>query len=89
MRTDKKRKLVEEVMGRQYALVGLTFDQVKAMSNEEFFKHRITKEQSDEWEKWAVDYMAKKMRWSKAMSKRELGWLDFQVGLSIEINQNQ
>ncbi len=43
-----------------------------------------SKEEEDIFSEWAIDYMRKKMRWSKKRSENELRWFLFMWGLKYE-----
>ena len=77
--------IATHLLNEQYKLVGLTFEQVKAMPHEEFLTYKMTLDQQKEWTAFAVDYLRKKKRWSKYLAQREIAMLDFQYGLSLEI----
>jgi hypothetical protein len=78
----KKQELGKYLLSEQYKLIGKTFDEVAAMSRDEFLSHKITMEQSMEWSKWAVAELRKR-RFSKKLAEREIAWMDLQYGLSL------
>lgn len=73
------------LLNEQYKLVGLTFEKVEAMSQDEFLNYTITLQQQTEWKEWAVAYLRKKKRWAKAYAQKEVAMLDFAYGLSLDI----
>jgi hypothetical protein len=79
--TNKELAII--LLDKQYSLVGLSFDEACNMTREEFIEYKMTLEQQREWSEWAVDFAAKKKRWSKKLAKKEVAMLDFQHGLSL------
>jgi hypothetical protein len=79
--TNKELAII--LLDKQYSLVGLSFDEACNMDRNEFITYKMTLEQQREWSEWAVDFAAKKKRWSKKLAKKEVAMLDFQHGLSL------
>ena len=78
-------ELATHLLEEQYKIVGLSIEQVKEMTWEEFMNYTITTEQYQEWHKQSVDLIRKKKRWNKAMAEKEVRWLDFQHGLKLKL----
>jgi hypothetical protein len=79
--TNKELAII--LLDKQFSIVGLSFEQACQMEREEFIRYKMTLEQQREWSEWAVDFAAKKKRWSKKLAKKEVAMLDFQHGLSL------
>jgi hypothetical protein len=79
--TNKELAII--LLDKQFSIVGLSFEQACNMDREEFIRYKMTLEQQREWSEWAVDFAAKKKRWSKKLAKKEVAMLDFQHGLSL------
>jgi hypothetical protein len=79
--TNKELAII--LLDKQYSIVGLSFEQACNMEREEFIAYKMTLEQQQEWSAWAVDFAAKKKRWSKKLARKEVAMLDFQHGLSL------
>jgi hypothetical protein len=79
--TNKELAII--LLDKQYSIVGLSFEEACQMEREEFITYKMTLEQQREWSKWAVDFAAKKKRWSKKLARKEVAMLDFQHGLSL------
>ncbi len=79
--TNKELAII--LLDKQYSLVGLSFDEVCKMEREQFLAYKMTIEQQKEWSVWAVEFAAKKKRWSKTLAQKEVAMLDFQHGLSL------
>jgi hypothetical protein len=79
--TNKELAII--LLDKQYSIVGLSFEEVCQMEREEFITYKMTLEQQREWSEWAVDFAAKKKRWSKKLARKEVAMLDFQHGLSL------
>ena len=78
-------ELATHLLDEQYKIVGLSIEQVKEMTWEEFMNYNITTEQYQEWHKQSVDLIRKKKRWNKARAEKEVRWLDFQYGLKLKL----
>ena len=89
MKESKLRLLIKELLGKQYELVGLTFEQATEMPFEKFLEYKITMDQSQEWTAWAIKYAAKKMGWTMAMARKEILWLDLHRGLSVQLTSDE
>lgn len=76
-------ELAITLLDKQYSLVGLSFDQVSNMSQDEFLTYKMTLEQQENWMEWAIDFVRKKKRWNKKLAEKEVRLLDFQHGLSL------
>ena len=44
----------------------------------------MTGDQNNEWQKWGIEYLQKKKRWTKKMAEREMAMVDLCCGLKIE-----
>lgn len=89
MKESKLRLLIKELLGKQYELVGLTFEQATEMPFEKFLEYKITMDQSQEWSQWAIKYAAKKMGWTMSMARKEILWLDLHRGLSVQLTSDE
>jgi hypothetical protein len=79
--TNKELAII--LLDKQYSIVGLSFEEACNMDRDEFIAYKMTLEQQREWSEWAVDFAAKKKRWSKKLARKEVAMLDFQHGLSL------
>lgn len=82
-----KKDLAVYIISEQYKLAGLTFEQVAAMSEDEFNNVTITQEQSEQWYIWAVEYLRKKKRWSKLFCRKQVGMIDLFAGLKVNYDR--
>lgn len=89
MKESKLSLLIKEILGKQYELVGITFEQATEMPFEKFLEYKITMDQSQEWSKWAIKHAAKKMGWTMGMAKKEILWLDLHRGLSVKLTSDE
>lgn len=68
---------------KQFEILGGDFESETKEDNW-FSKRKFTKEQKEEWAKFCIDLMRKKLRWSKKISEKEFAWFDLMYGFSEE-----
>lgn len=78
-------ELATHLLEEQFKIVGLSIEQVKEMTWEEFLAYEITTEQHQQWHKESLDFIRKKKRWNKARAEKAVRWLDFQHGLKLKL----
>lgn len=81
------KDLAVYIISEQYKLAGLTLEQINGMSEDEFSNVTITKEQSEQWYIWAIEYLRKKKRWSKLKCRKEVGMIDLFAGLKVNYDR--
>ena len=81
------KDLAIHLLNEQYKLVGLTYEQVAAMTEEQFNNLTVTQEQSEQWYIWAIEFLRKKKRWSKLMCRKEVGMIDLFAGLKVNYDR--
>lgn len=78
-------EIATTILTQQYKLAGLTIEQAKALSNDEFDNYRLTPDVHLKWYVWAVGFVKQKRKsWPAVRCKREVAMLDFQHGLNIK-----
>ena len=77
---NKYQKETKELLMEMFKRVGEDYNSFMAKEDTTscesrwFEKHQWTKEQEEDFKKWAVNYLRKKFKWSKKKSEEEMDW---------------
>lgn len=79
---------IENIIDKMFEIAGhdIRYKDVKGRADNWFQDYTMTSSQNEEWKKWATDYLYKNRIMSKAMSKKQVQWLDLYCGLKIKDN---
>ena len=88
-RKSKIEKVVEHLVDKQFEFAGstLTFNDVSGVENW-YTQTKMTCEQSNEFRKYAIDYIRKQLRLRKAAAEKEVGWFCLGYGLALSDPDN-
>lgn len=58
-----------------------TYEDIKGRKDNWWADWTMTMSQSDQWQKWGVDYLRKNLKLTKVSAKKEMQWINLQWGL--------
>ncbi len=82
----KKQEILVELINKMFELSGhnMKYEDVVGRQDDWFQQYTMTEDQNKEWQKWGIEYLRKKKRWTKKMAEREMAMVDLYCGLKIE-----
>jgi hypothetical protein len=82
----KKQEILVELINKMFELSGhaMKYEDIVGRQDDWFQQYTMTEEQNKEWQKWGIEYLRKKKRWTKKMAEREMAMVDLYCGLKIE-----
>ena len=86
MKKNKNDIIVETMINKMFEIAGhsLIYEDVINRPDDWFQLYTMTEEQNEEWQKWGVEYLRKKKRWTKKMAEREMAMVDLYCGLTVK-----
>ena len=83
---DKTIQIAKELINKMFEISGhdMTYEDVIGRQDNWFHQYTMTGDQNNEWQKWGIEYLQKKKRWTKKMAEREMAMVDLYCGLKIE-----
>lgn len=78
---EKQREVFIELVNKQLEPFGVNYKDVSS-DPDWYMRYRITPEQEQDFIKWGVDLIRKKLRMTKKMAEQEMSWFILQWGLT-------
>jgi hypothetical protein len=79
-----KEQVFKDLINKQLEPFGETFESIKD-DHEWFLKYPITKEQEDEFIKWGVKHLCKKLKITRSLAEQQMNWFILDFGLITKL----
>lgn len=81
-----KEKHLETIINKMFEIVGIDMDYKRLLgrTDEWFLEYEMTEDQCEEWLAWGTEYLYKNKVYTKARSRKQMGWLNLAYGLKIK-----
>jgi aminoglycoside/choline kinase family phosphotransferase len=84
--TSKKDEVLLKILNKQLSYFDKTVDDVK--DNEKWYEENsFTEEQFEEWKKFSIDLLRKKLKFSKTFAEKQFMWINLMWGFKVKENE--
>ena len=82
---EKKEQLLIDLINKMFEIAGhnVTFEEIKDRKDDWYTQWTITVTQDDEWQKWGVKEIKKKMKMTEDFAKRQMAMVGLNYGLKF------
>jgi len=82
---EKKQLVVETVLNKMFEIAGhdIRYNDILGRTDKWYQQYTMSTAQNEEWKQWGIEYVAKQLRISKGLAKKEVDMIDFMWGLKI------
>ena len=82
---EKKDQLLIDIINKMFEIAGhnVTFEDIKGRQDAWYSEWTITETQYDEWQKWGVKEIKKKMKMTEVFAKRQMAMIGLNYGLKF------
>ena len=83
---EKREQAVIDLINQMFIIADhkVTYNDIKDRKDAWYTEFTMTTAQSKEWVEWGVDYLRKNLKVNKALAKKEMLWINLQLGLKIK-----
>ena len=81
----KKEQLLIDILNKMFEFAGhnVTFEDNKDRKDDWYAQWTITEDQYDQWQKWGVKEIKKKMKMTEDFAKRQMAMIGLNYGLKF------
>jgi hypothetical protein len=81
----KKEKLLIDILNKMFEIAGhnVTFEDIKGRQDPWYTEWTMTQAQYDEWQKWGVKEIKKRMKFTDVYAQREMAMIGLNWGLKF------
>jgi hypothetical protein len=85
-REGKREQAVIDLINQMFIIADhkVTYNDIKDRKDDWYTEFTMTTAQCEEWREWGVDYLRKHLKMNKALAKKEMLWINLQLGLKIK-----
>ena len=82
---EKKEQLLIDLLNKMFEIAGhqVTFDDIKDRKDDWYAQWTMTETQYDEWQKWGVKEIKKKLKMTGDFAKRQMAMIGLNYGLKF------
>lgn len=82
-REEKSQLFVYDCINKMFELAGheVTYDDIKDRKDDWYAQWTMTYEQAEEWKKWGISELKKRLKLNQYLAEREMGMINLMWGL--------
>ena len=81
----KREKMVVDLINKMFEIAGhpVKYDDIKDRKDDWYAQWTMTEDQYDQWQKWGVKEIKKKMKMTEDFAKRQMAMIGLNYGLKF------